>query len=838
MCEKNLIEVFMSNKNNHNKGVTVILSEDEEKFIPYSKIYDNSCKYLCEFQRNGIKNGNELLYQVENIEKFIYIFWACQLGGITAVPIDVGENDENNLKIFRIWNILNKPYYLTDKDNLEKLNTYSDSKYSETIKELNEKYIQLDILEGSCEDVKFYDYKNKDYIALIQFSSGSTGIPKGIPIKYTSLYKHVNALAKREEVTENDITLNWAPLSHNLGLVSVHLVSTLKKINQYIMGKKLFVKNPMLWMDKATEHKATMLYSPNFGFRYFLKCESMYKHKEWDLSTIRVVFNGAEPINYELCNDFLTVMKKYKLSSNTIYPAYGCSESTSVISIPNVGDPLKAYKVNRKKIDMGEKVELIESNDSSKYINLVSCGYVVENCEVRVCDEKNDVLEDFYVGNLQVRGINVIDNYYNNEEATKKAFYEDGWFNTGDLCFMDNGNVVITGRSKEIIFINGQNYYPYDIERVVEEVEETLIGNIAACGVFNEELQTDEICIFIEYAKDSKECNFNSIAEKIKAHVSKKIGLHIAQIIPVNKLEKTDSGKLQRLKLGKNYKEGVYDKLIEEVCSLNCKEIECNMTDSIEENVLAIWRRVLGYKDLELDDNFFEVGGSSNLLIVLNNEIEKVYKGCVSGIDIFEAPTVREFSELIKMRTFVDYDNHLNGNNYSKAFICENTKNGYNYDLIMKPINKFYNIIKCSYINELIIAVYAKFIGQIIEENNVNIAVLDKNQSTIKNISLDLFDDEEIEDMIKEVNRQLNENLEIAIENLKLNNTEEIVTMFSYGGDIINAFNTDVIVWIDKEDDTLNFKVNVDKINLNLFKKLLNKFNGVLEIINKEFMFN
>ncbi|MBE6050848.1 MAG: hypothetical protein E7214_09425 [Clostridium sp.] len=835
MEKENLIDIFISNKNKDDRGITVILSEDKEEFIPYSKIYRNACKYLNVFKNNRIDNGNELLFQIEDIEKFLSIFWACQLGGITAVPIDIGENDENNTKIFRIWSVLNNPYYLTNKDNLGRLVEYSNNDNKEIIKELSERYISDDIPEEDSENIKIFDYKNKDYIALIQFSSGSTGVPKGIPIKYTSLYKHVNALAKREEVTEKDVTLNWAPLSHNLGLVSVHLVSTLKGINQYIMSKKLFVKNPMIWMDKASEHKATMLYSPNFGFRYFLKCEPNSVHKEWDLSSVRVVFNGAEPINYELCNQFVSAMRKYNLSNNTIYPAYGCSESTSVISIPDVGSPLKAYKVNREKIDIGQKVELIEESCKSNYINLVSCGYVVDNCEIRVCDDNNNILNDFYVGNLQVRGINVIDSYYNNEEATKKAFYEDGWFNTGDLCFMDKGNVVITGRFKEIIFINGQNYYPYDIERVAEEVEETLIGNIAACGLFDEELQTDKICMFIEYNKNNDKFDFDSIVEKIKVHVSKKMGIYISEIIPVNRLEKTDSGKLQRLKLGKNYLEGKYDDYIKEV-SLKCKDIECNENNSIEDNVLAIWRKVLADKDLTLDDNFFEVGGSSNLLIVLNNEIEKIYKGKVSGIDIFEAPTSREFSKLIETRSLKDNANYIYGNKLQKVFLQELYDNEYYYSIIKKPIDKFDKIVNYQDINELIMAIYTQFIGQVIQEDYVKFSVLNKNQDSIKNISLSSFKDIEIEDIVKEINKQLNQNTEVCLKDVQVRDTEEVETVFSYGENVDNKFNADVIIWVDS--GVVNFKINTVKIKLEVFERFLSKFDLVLKMINEEFVFD
>lgn len=647
---QDLLTSFINKKENEKEGITIIVSEHVEKFLPYKMIYHEAKRYSNYLNSKGIGIGNELLYQVEDIEQFIYIFWACQLSKVTAVPIDIGENQENNIKVFRIWNKLNNPYYLASECTLEDMDKNKEG-HEDAYLQMEEHFIDLEEIKQAkfSEEEKLEKASGENYIALIQFSSGSTGVPKGIPIKYESLSTHVNDLANREEVTKKDVMLNWAPLSHNLGLVSVHLIGTLVGINQYMMSKKLFVKNPLIWMEKASEHKVTMIYAPNFGYKYILTHCKSENGMNWDLSNIRIAFNGAEPINYELCVAFEKEMRKYGLHKNVMYPAYGCSEATSVISIPKAGDKLLGYCVNRNKLNFGESVEICDINETENTENtvFVAVGKAVANCEVRVCNEKNEVLDDFIIGNLQVRGINVIDEYYNNENATKEAFVGNGWFNTGDLCFKDKDTIVITGRAKEIIFVHGQNYYPNDIERIAEKADSALSGKIACCGIFSNEIQTDKIYFFLEVVGlDSN--RFQDLSSKIKNHVSSLLGLYVESVIPVQTLEKTDSGKIQRLKMQKKFVNGDYINLISKYCSAD--DDFKNETEKVDEVILDIWKKTLHNEEINEDDNFFDLGGSSNLLILLTTKIEEKYPDCISAIDIFEAPTVKELSKLIETR--------------------------------------------------------------------------------------------------------------------------------------------------------------------------------------------
>lgn len=834
---KNLLENLKALSKEFDRGITVIKSETDEEFFSYGIIYKNACKYLKLMQDAGVKHGNEVVFQVEEIEKFVYIFWACQLGGITAVPIDVGENDENNIKVLRIWKVLNNPFLLSDSRNLSNLNKYDNAENQPILMKINQHFINVESVMDN-ENCEFFDYLHNDFISLIQFSSGSTGVPKGIPILYSALYTHVNALLERENVTSSDVTINWAPLSHNLGLISVHLVSTLAGINQFMMPKSLFVKNPLIWMDKASEHKATMIYSPNFGYKYVLTHKSSERAEKWDLSNVRIAFNGAEPINYELCVRFVNEMAEYGLKPNVIYPAYGCSESTSVISIPHAGEPLVGYKLNRDKLAFGEKVEISDSDNS---IIFVAVGYPVKDCEVRVCNNNNEVLEDLTIGNLQVRGRNVIKEYYNNPEATKEAFVGDGWFNTGDLCFKDKDQIVITGRNKELIVIHGQNYYPHDIERIAEMADECLSGKLAACGTFSKEIQTDEIIMFCEYNNGKADDQFIVISDKIKKCVSKNLGLYIGKVIPVVKIAKTESGKLQRLKMEKKYLAGEYDGALYELEQLNGKNnytaSEKDITN-VEATLLDIWKDVLNNKEISLDDNFFDVGGSSNLLIMMTSKIEEIYGECISIIDIFEAPTVRELAALIYKSVKIDNSSEQSPivqTLLPSMFLnTEYEKGSEKYEANLQKMERISTLFADDR-KEIFVSALVYLISTLSETTKVvGINILfDQNKSLPLMLDIGKYKDfEEIVADVKTMYSSEKPDRDLEVFQAEAEGVSIFFEVAKQGKASENP--GDILITFDEQSNNVTFTVNIEKINRTVFQAFFDKYIEMLEKINNE----
>lgn len=554
----NLIEAFKESING-NSGITFI-NENGDKFLSYKDLYSDIKGILYNLQKIGVNCSDELIIQIEDNESFIKVFWACLLGGIIPVTLTVGKNVEHKMKVLRIWNKLKKPYIISKEkvyDNLIKV--AEENGFEDIVLDMKNRAICIEnVLDIKEEGIEYNP--TLDEIAFIQFSSGSTGEPKGVILNHENLLTNIFAMITAWKITSKDSMLGWIPLTHDLGLIAFHLTGVLSGINQYIMPTSLFIRNPTIWMKKASQYKVTQLYSPNFGYQYFLLFYKRDIDRDWDLSYVRYIINGAEPINTKLCDEFLINMGRHKMKKNVMVPAYGLAEGTVAVACSPVGENYGQCYIDRSSLIIGQKIKYLANQEDFRAVSFVDLGYAFEDVSIRICDEENIVLGEDYIGNIQIKGKSVTVGYYNDEEATNAIFKEDRWLITGDIGFIKNNRLVVTGRKKDIIFLYGQNYYPHDIERVAEEVEGVEIGKIVVCGVFNKELGREEVVVFVLYKKNLEE--FSKLALCIKKHINEQMGLKIKAVIPVKKFLKTTSGKVQRYKFAEKYMMGEFDSMV------------------------------------------------------------------------------------------------------------------------------------------------------------------------------------------------------------------------------------------------------------------------------------
>lgn len=558
-----LSDILKSNSEIENKGIWFISGKKEE-FLSYKEMYKNSIGILGYLQSVGLKSRDELIFQIEDNKDFIQIFWACIMGGIIPVPLVVGNNEENKIRTLKIWTTLNNPKIITNKYNFDDL---LDVKLSDDIEKVKEDIINSTIfiedINVTAESKDFPDLKSDD-IAFIQFSSGSTGKPKGVMLTHKNLIANTSDIALGLGIEASDSMLGWIPLTHDMGLIGNHLTSALMKINQYLIVTNAFIRRPLLWVNKVTEYKATLLAAPNFGFTYLLDYlinKAPDTTNTIDLSSVRLMINGAEPVSPKVCEEFLVYMGKFNLKKNVMLPAYGLAEATVAVTFPPLYEGVVPIIVDRSSLEIGKKViELDCESDNS--VTFVDLGYPVKHCKIRICDDENNEAEEMTYGHIQIDGDNATIGYYNNEEATNSLKTKDGWVNTGDLGFIRNGRLIVTGRFKDIIIVNGQNYYAHDIERVIESIDDVEIGDVVACAVPNNENE-EGLVLFLLY-KDDKDL-FIKTMEKVKNHILNKMGLAAKEVVPIKTIPKTMSGKVQRYKLVNSYIHGEYNQIISEL---------------------------------------------------------------------------------------------------------------------------------------------------------------------------------------------------------------------------------------------------------------------------------
>ncbi|WII35950.1 non-ribosomal peptide synthetase [Paenibacillus thiaminolyticus] len=638
---RTLNEMILS-RSTSQKGIAFIESGSHEYYISYSVLLERALRVLGDFQRKGFKPGEEIIFQIDNNETFLEVFWGCLLGGFIPVPVSIGNNDEHRSKLIRIWGILNQPRLLTEEKPFTGLEKYlaGNAPLFHNIKKKTVLVNDVDF-EGELGTVH---HASPEDIAFIQFSSGSTGDPKGVTLTHDNLVTNVNAIAKGFKVREGDAYLSWMPLTHDMGLIACHLMPITADIEQIIMPTSLFIYRPMMWLLKAQQYKATLLASPNFGYHYVLSRFKEESAKGLDLSSVRLIANGAEPISPSLCDRFLEKFEPYHLNQASMFTVYGLAEASVGAAVPEAGERFVSLTVDRRHLQVGELVHQLEKGDVNG-IDFVETGTAIQDCYIRICDEKDQEMGDGYVGYIQISGRNVTSGYYNNPEATKKAKTKDGWINTGDLGFKHNGQLVVTGRAKDIIFINGQNIYPHDIERVTEGLHGIGLNQVAACGVWDANTLTEKIVLFVLYK--GKIENFVRIAVDIKEHLSRKMGLEIHGVLPIRKIPKTTSGKIQRFKLATEFESGDWDVLLndmeEQIAALRSSQPMELPSTSTEERVFRLWTEIME-RQAGINDGFWESGGNSLKAARLVNSLNSEFHADWSISDLFLHSSIQKIA--------------------------------------------------------------------------------------------------------------------------------------------------------------------------------------------------
>lgn len=651
---KNLCEVLESASRNK-AGIVFIQDQDSEKLVTYKELYDTAKGILYNLIQQGITREHEVIMQIEDNENFIYVFWACILGGIIPIPLHVAVNKEQQNQIINIFKVLKNPKIITDSNNetiacVEK-ECADIGTDKETIWNLKNRILDNTIC---CKDIiKITNYDDgivplPHEVAYIQFSSGSTGNPKGIMITHENVISNAKAIFNRANCNKQDSILNWLPISHSFSLVVGHIASMYADINQYLMPTLLFLKNPTLWMQKVDQHKNTMLLAPNFGFNHFLACMDREISYNWDLSCIKIIVTGGEPIDVNVCNNFMELLSRYGLSKNTIWPSYGMTEATVGITAPMIGDGFRFLQLERDSVGYGNKIKEVCNHSVTNVMNVVTVGYPFDDCLLRICNENNDILDEKYVGSIQIKGKNVTKGYYSNDDANREAFTQDGWLKTGDIGFLYENQLVVTGREKDIIFINGQNYYPIDIERIVKETNGLAFNEVAACGIFNKEKQKEEVAIFVLTKENIESYAVKAVA--IKNHVNNCTGLEVSNIIPVEALPKASSGKIQRFKLMEQYQKGSFDETIQSLSKVSLSNLSRKLkkpNNETEESLVQIWGHILKNSNISVDQSFFELGGDSLKAALVVHSINKMFHIDITLRDIFNHITIESLAEFI-----------------------------------------------------------------------------------------------------------------------------------------------------------------------------------------------
>ena len=534
-------------------GIGFVQANHSIRFSFFSEILEISLSMLAGMQAKGLKKGDVVILSLEKSEEIIPVLWGCFSGGIIPAllqpPVSFTEYNPAADKAEKVFKQLGSPHVILSHEHAE---NWSSSHIP------SELLIDVAGLRGNPE-LAIKAELNREDLALIQFSSGSTGDPKGVMLTHRNIIINITDIIEGIALDSGDISVNWMPLYHDMGLIGFHITPVYAGVTQYFLDPVDFVKNPSLWIETMSRKKCTITACPNFGQLLINRFLSRRTTPEWDLSHVRILFNGAEPISVATMRTFLDSLKQFHLDPVAMFPAYGLAEATLAVTFPDRLCEAQVKGFRRDEL-IGNGIATESAPGEANTMELVNLGLTLDHCSLYIADDLDIPVAEGIIGNVLVKGENITGGYYGKTELTSSVFSGE-WLRTGDLGFLHQGDLYITGRSKDIIFINGINYYAHDLENIALQLEELSYGKVVISGYFDESEGRDRLLIFMVGSENETS---HALSLKIKNHFATLIGLTAETFIFVrsNEIPRTSSGKIQRYKLVERYRKGEFNHLI------------------------------------------------------------------------------------------------------------------------------------------------------------------------------------------------------------------------------------------------------------------------------------
>jgi acyl-CoA synthetase (AMP-forming)/AMP-acid ligase II/aryl carrier-like protein len=630
------------------RHIVFIDGEDRERRLSFAELRQRALRLLGGLQQQGLRPGDALILFIGDNERFLEMFWACVLGGVIPVPLAVGAGDEHRRKLLRVFAQFDEAWVYGEAAVLERMQTFAASEG------LHEDYARLrarSLLVGGLSETKQGQTaaREADDLAFIQYSSGSTSEPKGVMLSHRNLTANIASICQAAHFSNQDVALSWMPLSHDMGLIGFHLNMLATGATHAIMRTDLFARRPLLWLAKATELRATVLCSPNFGYQHYLKQYESRRPQGLDLSRVRLLFNGAEPISADLCSRFLDTLAPHGLRGHCMFTVYGLAEASLAVSFPQPGAPWRAIHLDRASLQVGEAVRTLDAarDGASAFVML---GKAVPGTELRIGDDAGGALGEGLLGHVLIRGDNVTRGYFRDDAATARVRSSDGWLDTGDLGFLADGELVIAGRAKDIIFVNGQNWYPHDLEHLALQIEGLETNKIAMAGVRKPGAEAEEIAAFVQHRGSL--ADFVGTVRALRRLLGQQLALELGYVVPVTQIPKTTSGKLQRHRLARAFEQGEFDDAVTALEAL-VQEIapsdpaEPVVADSPLQRLQEICARLIPEKRVTPQTNLFEINLNSLTLARIHEAIDQAFPGQLDVAELFDHPTLEALAQCL-----------------------------------------------------------------------------------------------------------------------------------------------------------------------------------------------
>ena len=517
-----------------NRGL-IFVDEDEQRFT-WEEIEAQAQRVAAGFQARDGEPGDRVTIVCQGLRPLVTSFFGAVLAGlhpsILPTPISRHRLQGYLQHVVSIVRVAEPKFVVVD----EEVELVGKPLVKEANLENKALVIRHDELIDSSGRFDLHEAA-PDEIAVIQFTSGSTSSPRGVVLPHRCVAANVQAIVERLEVAPHDVGGGWLPMYHDMGLIGNLLGAAARSIDLVLTTPFNFLRRPRRWLDVMERHNVSITAGPNVSYRHLLERGDIPGR---DLGKWRVAIIGAEPVDPELLTAFTEAFEPAGFPKTGFMPAYGLAEVGLMATGVRAQEEYEIVEVDRLALE-GEGVAR-PVNEASNCARIVSCGAPVRETSVRIVDDHGELVPDSCIGEISIAGSSVMREYFNDPVATADTLHGE-WLMTGDLGYMKDQQLFVTGRKKELIIFGGRNYYPQDIERVVHGLELVRSGSVVAFGTKNGH---DEGIVIVAAPRDPQ--NSESIGARVRAVVSESLNLPVLDVVLLEsgRIPRTTSGKLCR----------------------------------------------------------------------------------------------------------------------------------------------------------------------------------------------------------------------------------------------------------------------------------------------------
>ncbi len=523
--------------------------EIETDRLTYGEL-DQRAKAIASLLQSLIAKGERALLLYPPGLEFIAAFFGCLYAGVVAVPAYPPRRNQNMSRLQALVTDAQAKVALTTTSSLSNI----EKRFAQTSEFKTLRWLATDNVASELAKSWLDPGVTSDNLAFLQYTSGSTGMPKGVMITHSNLLHNEQMIKKAFAHTEDTVVVGWLPLFHDMGLIGNVLQPLYLGRPCFLMSPVDFLYKPFRWLQAISRYKATTSGGPNFAYDLCIRKITPEQRASLDLSSWELAFTGAEPVRAETLEKFAETFKTCGFRKEAFYPCYGMAETTLFVT---GGLKTTVPVVDRVSGTALEENQIVDSTDRDSNIRkIVSCGQTWLDMNMAIIDPQSLTrCEDDRVGEIWVSGSSVAQGYWNRSLETEQTFSayiadtkEGPFLRTGDLGYIRNRELFVTGRLKDVIIIRGQNYYPQDIEQTVDKSHPALRPGCSAA--FAVEVKGLERLVIVQEVERSylRKLNMNEIIGSFREAVTAEHGLQVYATVLVKpgSIPKTSSGKIQR----------------------------------------------------------------------------------------------------------------------------------------------------------------------------------------------------------------------------------------------------------------------------------------------------